>query len=114
MRPRLQIAFGCDETGYGSRARPPRSLSLHQGSLILSAQSWNINNNNLRIVFRVKVLWEETVTSGSYKQTVAAVHKLQTKIGQSNDGDSNPKVTDFIKEVHPRVLWRTAKGLDGD
>lgn len=44
-------------------------------------------------VFRVKVLWEKPITPGSYEQTAAAVQKLQTKIGQSNDSDSHPKVT---------------------
>lgn len=56
MRLWLQIAFGCNETGYRERARPPYSLSLHQGSVILSAPSWNINNNSHLSVFRVTAL----------------------------------------------------------
>lgn len=54
------------------QARPPRGLSLHQESLILSAQSWNTNSTDPPIGFPVKMLCEKPITSDS---TTAAVHE---------------------------------------
>lgn len=76
---------------------PLYGLSLHQEDLVLSARSCDINNNSEQlIVFGVKEPWEEPLTSGYKGQTAAAVHKLETKIGQSDDGNSHPKVTGIL------------------
>lgn len=98
MQQRLQIAFGCNETGYGVGARrPPQNLSIRRGNSILSAWSLNINNTNQASVFRAGVFWEKPITSSAYKQTEADVHKLKTKAGQSNDSD--PKVVLVLQNM---------------
>lgn len=66
MRPLLQIAFSCNETGYErdeTTVQPePSSRELDPIRAELEYQQQQAS------VFRVKVLWENTITSGSYEQ----------------------------------------------